>query len=118
MGATMRKILAIGVTAGFAIGFMLLMVLGGASAAENTVKIPAGAKVTIKGNTAMINNGGGGGNNLSGSFQCLCSGGPGTCAVTSTSGLIVCTKGSGQDGCKSTCEFRVQTQGVKGIHQE
>ena len=91
-----------------ALGFMLSMGAHGAFAASSSAKIPAGAKVEIKGNTAMMRNGSGG---LTGTFSCQCiSGKAGTCKLTTSTTTLQCSSTGGS--CAGDCIVSISTTGI------
>lgn len=109
----LRTLVATGIAA-FAFVFMLSMGAHGV-AAENSVKIPSGAKAEIRGNSAIINNGGGGGSGFAPTFNCGCSGGAGSCSISISGNEVYCGQGPG--GCRGHCELTVSKTGAKGMSQ-
>ena len=94
----------------------LLLSMGAhcAFAAENSVKIPTGAKTEIRGNTAIINNGGGGGNNNGGTYNCYCANGAGSCVLLQTGPILSCHQAESKK-CDGTCELLTTTGGASSI---
>ena len=84
--------------------------------ADQTIKLPPGAKVEIHGSSAMIRNGGGG-NGIAGTFDCKCTGeGGGQCMITSSSSGLICSNGPpGAKECKGACILITSTTGVMGV---
>ena len=109
----MREMPATAFVACCAVGFMLSMSSHGAAAAENSVKIPAGAKAEIHGNTAIIRNGGGG-NGVVGTYNCACVGEPGACVVTPSGPVMLCSTPGPPNAC-GNCQFIVVTGGMRGV---
>jgi hypothetical protein len=94
------------VTTAFA--FMFLMSFASNQVfADETVKLSPGAKVEVHGNSAIINNGG---NGETGSFNCDCWGGSGTCKLTRGPNAITCTGNAGS--CTGSCVLTTSTEGV------
>jgi len=85
-------------------GFMLLVDVQGASAAEDTVKIPTGAKVEIRGNTAIISNGNG---VIKGTYNCACTT-TGNCITQQTGGALWCGA-TDNNACKGSCKLTSTT---------
>ena len=77
--------------------------------ADQTIKLSPGAKVEIRGNTAMIRNGGGGGPGEEGDWHCNCSK-TGSCTITKSSDGIKCSKGNGT--CNGSCLLETSSTGV------
>jgi hypothetical protein len=105
----MLRLPVIAAMAAIVIGFMPLTGAPNASAAENTVNIPAGAKVEIRGNTAIINNGS---NGVGGTYSCSCAG-TGNCITLQKEGALWC--GAEKDTpnkCTGHCVFTSTTGGA------
>ena len=106
----MWRVTATAVMAACVLGFASMMATHSASAVENSVKIPAGAKAEIHGNTAIIR-GGGGGNGVSGTYNCTCVGGAGACALQQYPNAVMCGP-LGDTGCKGSCALITTTTGA------
>jgi len=92
--------------------------LAGAAETKSSMKIPAGAKVEVRGTTAIINNGGGGGNGVGGTFACNCtSPDQGSCKLDTGPGMLICHRGDGAAACKGACTLFTST-GVKRMQQQ
>ena len=107
------------VAAILALGLTMSTALHEASAEDakgaQSIALPPGAKADIHGNSAMISGGGGGGNGVSGTYDCTCSGGKGTCLISTSGGLLTCSNGPpGAKSCTATCQLIVSTPGVMG----
>ncbi len=103
----MWRVTATAVMAACVLGFASMMATLGAFAVENSVKIPAGGKAVIQGNTAIISGGGGGGNGLGGTYNCSCNG-TGACKLDQYPNAVVCGP-LGDNGCKGTCSLTTTT---------
>lgn len=107
----MWRVTATAVMVACVLGFTSMMATHSASAVENSVKIPAGGKAVIQGNTAIISGGGGGGNGLGGTYNCSCKG-TGACALEQYPNAVVCGP-LGDAGCKGSCSL-ITTTAAKG----
>jgi hypothetical protein len=70
------------------------------AASGDSIKIPSGSNVTVKGTTAIISGG-----NVTGSYSCTCddTGTGAGCVVLQESNYIRCTKYVGDTTCKKGC---------------
>src|SRR5687768_14639891 len=74
------------------------------------VQTPSSSEPT--GGAARMRGGLGGGLNETGTWDCSCDGGQGTCTVNRLPDRITCVKGSGN--CTGTCKFKSSTTGLGG----
>jgi hypothetical protein len=79
----------------------------GAAQSSHSVNIPSGARVKIEGNKAQITNQ----NGLTGTYECSCSGGKGTCTVIQTGPTVNCSSTGGAT-CTGICTLEITTTGV------
>ena len=110
----MAKVSTTAAKAACVLGLVLSLGTHCAFAAENSVKIPAGAKAEIRGTTAIINNGGGGGNNNGGTYDCYCANGTGSCELMQTGPILHCGQGETRK-CSGACELKTTTGGSSAI---
>jgi hypothetical protein len=82
------------------------------SKGAQSIKVPPGAKVQVHGNSAMIS-GGGGGSGVTGTFECVCDKGGGSCSIGVISTTMNCFKGTG-DTCSGSCYLYSKTSGNTG----
>ena len=78
-----------------AVSVALLATTVHAAPAAGSMTVPAGAEVTVKEHTALINL-----NGETGTFQCLCEGGGGACQLTRASTVLICSSSGGPGSCK------------------
>jgi hypothetical protein len=107
----MRKISTQVLFVGLAI--IALMASSAREGRAESLKLPPGTKVSIQGQTARIN-GGAGGTGVSGSYDCSCFAGKGTCTVWNSEGSLGCAKSAGPGACSTECKLVVFTTGVSG----
>jgi hypothetical protein len=109
-----RVALSIGVACLASVGLVLFPAapsLGAGSKIGSTLKIPPNTSVSISGNTAALRSSGGLG--VSGTYDCSCDGGTGTCTITHNGGDLGCSKNF-DDTCTASCTLTTTQSGLSG----
>ena len=99
--------------AAIVLALCLIATIGVDQSSASSIKIPPGTSVKVHGHSAAVAMD----NGIAGTYNCSCTNGmgnaAGTCSLTSTGTVMVCTKGTARS-CNGTCSLTTTTTGLNG----